>query len=153
MASFFNTSVIELYIVCSWSIKAMQNNFLYCYSNVQIKLTTEPHRIVNMMVDVDKSLNKDVFHTLKTTVDFHYCPLKSLWNKINYVNFCKLAQITKKIDNCGKFLPPFDTNLSSTSVTQNHLLTLHRLLVFNLSHFKVNSFWWWHWWHLRWCKQ
>ena len=69
MASFFNTSVIELYIVCSWSIKAMQNNFLYCYSNVQIKLTTEPHRIVNMMVDVDKSLNKDVFHTLKTTVD------------------------------------------------------------------------------------
>ena len=46
-----------------------------------------------MRVDQDKNLDKDVLHTIKTAIS--YTP-KLAWNKTSYVNFCKLAQITKK---------------------------------------------------------
>ena len=49
--------------------------------------------IVNMRVDLDKNLDKDVFHNIKTTIGY---PPKLAWNKIRYVNFCKLAQIREK---------------------------------------------------------
>ena len=61
-----------------------------------------------MMVDLDKNSDKDVFHTMKWEVG--YSP-KSTWNKISHVNFCKLAQITKKKDNFGQVVPPFDIKL------------------------------------------
>ena len=43
---------------------------------------------------MDKHLDKDVFHTIKTAFGY---PLKPARNKISYVSFCKLAQITKKM--------------------------------------------------------
>ena len=58
-----------------------------------------------MRVDLNKNLDKDVFHTIKTAIGH---PPKSAWNKISYVNFRKLAQIAKKIDDFG---PPFDIKL------------------------------------------
>ena len=60
------------------------------------------------MVDLDKNLDKDVFPTIKTTID--YSP-ESACNKIGYINFCKLTQITKKNDNFGQVVPPFDMKL------------------------------------------
>ena len=47
-----------------------------------------------MTVNLDKNLDKDVFHTIKIAIG---STLKSAWNKISYVNFCKLAQVTKKL--------------------------------------------------------
>ena len=35
-----------------------------------------------------------MFHIIKTTIVY---PPKLAWNKVSYVNFCKLAQITKKL--------------------------------------------------------
>ena len=55
-------------------------------------LTAEPYSIVNIRVDLDKNLDKDVFHTIKTGIGY---PLKSASNKINHVIFSKLAQIMK----------------------------------------------------------
>ena len=49
-----------------------------------------------MRVELDKKLDKDVFHNIKTAIGY---PPELAWNKISYVNFCKLTQITKKIDN------------------------------------------------------
>ena len=49
-----------------------------------------------------------MFYTIKSTIG--YLP-KSAWNKINYVNFCKLAQITRKMDNFGQVMFPFDIKL------------------------------------------
>ena len=72
----------------------------------------EPHSIVNMRVDVDKNLDKDLLHTIKTTTG--NTP-KSAWNKISCVNFCKLAQILKKLIISGWLCFP----LSNTSITQN----------------------------------
>ena len=37
---------------------------------------------------------KNVFHTIKTTIDY---PPKSPWNKFSYKNFCNLAQIKEKL--------------------------------------------------------
>ena len=90
------------------------------------------------MVGLDKHLDKDVFHTTKTAISY---PPKSTWNKISYVNFCKLAQITKKLITLVKLCLPLIYNLSNTLATQNYLLTLHRLQMFYLRHGKVNSFW------------
>ena len=57
-----------------------------------------------MRVDKDKGvLDKDVFHTIETTIGY---PPKLAWNKISYVNFCKLAQITKKMIISGSFCLP-----------------------------------------------
>ena len=47
-----------------------------------------------MRVDLKKKLKKDVFHTIKTAMDY---PPKLAWNKNSYVNFCTLGQITKKL--------------------------------------------------------
>ena len=47
-----------------------------------------------MRVDLDKHLDKDVFHTIKTTISY---PPKSDCNKISSMNFFKLAKITKKL--------------------------------------------------------
>ena len=46
-----------------------------------------------MRVDLYKNLDKDVFDIIKTAIGY---PPQFAWNKIIYVNFCKLAQITKK---------------------------------------------------------
>ena len=67
-----------------------------------------------MRVDLDKNLDQDVFHTIKTAIGY---PPKAAWN------FCKLAQITKNLIISG----PLVGNLSNTSATQNDLFTLHRL--------------------------
>ena len=46
-----------------------------------------------MRVDLGKTLDKDMFHTIKAAIDY---PPKLALDKVSYVNFCKLAQITKK---------------------------------------------------------
>ena len=53
---------------------------------------------------MDKNLDRNVFYTIKIVIG--YLP-KLAWNKISYVNFCKLAQITKKNDNFEQVVPPF----------------------------------------------
>ena len=45
-----------------------------------------------MKIDLNKNFDKDVFHIIKNTISY---PLKSAWNKISSVNFCKLEEITK----------------------------------------------------------
>ena len=35
-----------------------------------------------------KNLDKAIFHTIKTAIGY---PPKSAWDKISYVNFCKLT--------------------------------------------------------------
>ena len=77
-----------------------------------------------MKVDLNKNLNKDVFHTIKTAIRY---PPESAWNKISYVSFCKLTQITKKVTISCRLCLPLTYNLSNTSATQNYLLTFHRL--------------------------
>ena len=46
------------------------------------------------MDDQDKSLYKDVSNTIQTAISY---PPKLALDKISDVNFCKLAQITKKM--------------------------------------------------------
>ena len=38
----------------------------------------------NMRVNLNKNLDKDVFHTIKTAIGY---PPKSAWNRISYVIF------------------------------------------------------------------
>ena len=60
-----------------------------------------------MRVDLDKNMDiKDIFHTIKTGI-----PPGSAWNKISDVNFCKLAQITKKMIIPGQLVHSFDIKL------------------------------------------
>ena len=47
-----------------------------------------------MMNDQDKTLYKDVSNTIKTAIDY---PSKLTLDKVIYVNFFKLAQITNKM--------------------------------------------------------
>ena len=61
-----------------------------------------------MRVNLEKKLDKDVFHAIKTAIG---CPTKSAWNKIRYVSFCKLGQITKKLIIWGQVVPPIDIKL------------------------------------------
>ena len=62
-----------------------------------------------MRVDLDKKLDKDVLHNIKTLIGY---PPELARNKISYVNFCKLTQFTKKkTDNFGQVVPPFDIKL------------------------------------------
>ena len=56
-----------------------------------------------MRVDLDKNLNKDVFHTIKPGIGY---PPESAKNKISNVNFCKLTQITKVLIISGRLLLP-----------------------------------------------
>ena len=81
----------------------MQNNFLYSNSRT-VKFRAINHSIVNMRIDLDKNLNKDVFHTIKATISY---PPKLAWNKIRYVIVCKLRQITKKLIILGRLRLPF----------------------------------------------
>ena len=46
-----------------------------------------------MRVDMEKNVDKDVFHIIKTAISY---PPKLAWNKTSYANFCKLTQIMKK---------------------------------------------------------
>ena len=55
-----------------------------------------------MKVDLDKNLDKDMFHTIKTAVGY---PPKSASKKISYLNFCKLTQIRKNIISGRLYLP------------------------------------------------
>ena len=56
-----------------------------------------------MRVDLYKNLDKDVFDIIKTAIGY---PPQFAWNKIIYVNFCKLAQITKKMTISGRLYLP-----------------------------------------------
>ena len=51
------------------------------------------YSIVNKMDDQDKALYGNVSNTIKIAIDY---PPKLALDKISYVSFCKLAQITKK---------------------------------------------------------
>ena len=52
-----------------------------------------------MMDDQDKTLYTDVSNTIKTAIGYL---LKLALDKISYVNFFKLAQITKKLILLGR---------------------------------------------------
>ena len=67
-----------------------------------------------MKVDLGKNVAKDVFDTLKP--QFYVLlpgksPPKPTLGKISYVTFCKLAQITKRVDNFRRGVPTFDRKL------------------------------------------
>ena len=47
-----------------------------------------------MRADLDKKLDKDAFNNIKTAIGY---PPKLALRKISYINFCKLAQIAKKM--------------------------------------------------------
>ena len=55
-----------------------------------------------MSVNLDKNCDKDFFGKI---------PIKLTLGKISYVNFCKLTQITKKVDNLMQGVPPIDIKL------------------------------------------
>ena len=69
-----------------------------------------------MRVNLDKNLNKDMFHTIKITINY---PPKLAWNKMNYLNFCKLAQSTKELIILQQVVPPFDLNEVIDDVNNN----------------------------------
>ena len=52
-----------------------------------------------MMDDQDQTLYKDVSNTIKTATGY---PPKLALDKISYLNFCKLSQITKKLIISGR---------------------------------------------------
>ena len=56
-----------------------------------------------MRVELDKNLDKDVFHTIKTVIGY---PPELAWKEISDVNFCKLPQITKKLIISGRLCLP-----------------------------------------------
>ena len=74
-----------------------------------------------MRVDLDKNLDKNMFHTIKSTIGY---PPKLAWDKTSDANFCKLTEITKKFIISGRLCLPLTQNFSNTSATQNSLLTL-----------------------------
>ena len=77
-----------------------------------------------MRDDLNKNLDKDVSNVIETAIG--YLPDLAL-DKISYVNFYKLAQITKKLIISGRLCLPLIQTLSSTSSTRNNLLIIHRL--------------------------
>ena len=56
-----------------------------------------------MRVDLDQNLDKDVSNSIQTAIGY---PAKLALRKISCVNFCKLAQITKKLMISGRFCLP-----------------------------------------------
>ena len=88
-----------------------------------------------MRVNLDKYLDKDVCNTIKTAIGY---PPKLAWGKISYINFCKLAQITKKLIILGGLCLPLTQTLSKTSSTHNTSSTSQ---IIYLRHFKLNNFW------------
>ena len=77
-----------------------------------------------MRDDLNKNLDKDVSNVIETAIG--YLPDLAL-DKISYVNFYKLAQITKKLIISGRLCLPLTQTLSSTKSTRNNLLIIHRL--------------------------
>ena len=61
-----------------------------------------------MRVNLDKNLDKDVSQTIKTEIGN---PPKLPRNKVRYVNFCKLTQITKTVIISGQVVLLFDIEL------------------------------------------
>ena len=95
----FNVNTVD-------NLDNLDNQIVYTVENqkpviirdLYICITTEPHSIVKMRVNVDKNLDKDLFHTIKTAIDF---PPKSAWNKISYAKrkFLQIGTNYKEIDN------------------------------------------------------
>ena len=56
-----------------------------------------------MRVNVDINLDKDAFHNSETPVGY---PPKLTLHKISYINFCKLAQLMKKLIILGRLCFP-----------------------------------------------
>lgn len=50
--------------------------------------------MVNIRVNVDKTLDKDLFHIIKTATD---CPPKLASNKTRYATFFQIGTITQKL--------------------------------------------------------
>ena len=55
-----------------------------------------------MRVNLDKNLDKDVFHIIKNAIGY---PPRSAWNKISYVNWRKFPK------NISQAVPPFHLKL------------------------------------------
>ena len=68
----------------------------------------ESSDLINPINDQGRTLYKDVFNIIKTASDY---PPKLALDKVSYVNFLKLAQITKKNDNFGQVVLLFDIKL------------------------------------------
>ena len=64
-----------------------------------------------MKDDLDKNLGKDVSNTIKTAIGY---PPELALDKISYINFYKLAQITKKLIISVMLCFPLTQTLSST---------------------------------------
>ena len=69
-----------------------------------------------MRVGLGKNFGKNVF-LVPLKPQFYVLlpgkgPAKLALDKISYLNFRKLAQITKKIDNIRQGVPPFDIKLN-----------------------------------------
>ena len=77
-----------------------------------------------MINDQHKTLHKVVSNTIKNA---NGCPLEFALDKISCVNFCKLAQITKKLIISGRLCLSLRYTLRSTSSTRIHLLIPHRV--------------------------
>ena len=77
-----------------------------------------------MIDDQDKTLYKVVSNTIKTANGY---PPEFALDKISCVNFCKLAQITKKLIISGRLCFSLTYTLRGTSSTRIHLLIPHRV--------------------------
>ena len=77
-----------------------------------------------MIDDQDKTLYKVVSNTIKTANGY---PPEFALDKISCVNFCKLAQITKKLIISGRLCLSLRYTLRNTSSTRIHLLIPHRV--------------------------
>ena len=67
-----------------------------------------------MKVNLDKNFDKDMFDTIKTAILCIFTrktPPKLALGKISYVNFCKLAQITKAVCYFRQGVSPFAVKL------------------------------------------
>ena len=95
----FNVSTVDnLDNLDNHIVYTVDNQKPVIFRNLYICITTEPHSIVKMRVNVDKNLDKDLFHTIKTAIDF---PPKSARNKISYPKrkFLQIGTNYKEIDN------------------------------------------------------
>ena len=77
-----------------------------------------------MRDDLEKHLDKNVSNTIKTAIRY---PLELDLDKISYVNFYKLTQITKKFIISDRLCFSLRQTSNSTSSTYNNLLIFHRL--------------------------
>ena len=84
---------------------ALCTYMLTCHHALYVYILVCLISMVNIRVKLDKNLDKDVFHTIKTVISY---PPKSTWNKIIYVNFWKISTNYEKIDNFRHAVPTFD---------------------------------------------